>query len=63
MDRTFKVVRDPFAQLWSLHAFVRQGAHMKQVPLLFCLMSRRQAKDYKAVMKTVLEILPGKGLL
>ena len=46
-------------QLWSIHAFVRDGDHMKQVPLLFCLMSRRRAKDYKAVLQAVLDVLPG----
>ena len=36
---------------------------MKQVPLLFCVMSRRRTKDYEAVLETVLEIIPGEGLL
>ena len=37
----------------------RDGDHMKQVPLLFCLMSRRRTKDYKAVLQAILDVLPG----
>lgn len=34
MDATFKVVKDPFKQLFSIHAFVRQSNDIKQVKLL-----------------------------
>jgi hypothetical protein len=42
MDATFKIVKDPFQQLFSIHAFVRSDDDVKQVPLLFALMSRRK---------------------
>ncbi len=58
-DGTFKLVRDPFVQLWSVHAFVREGDSSKQLPLVFCLMSRRKKADYRAVLRAILEILPG----
>lgn len=34
MDATFKVVKDPFKQLFSIHAFVRQSNDIKQVKFL-----------------------------
>jgi len=35
VDGTFKVVRRPFHQLLSIHAYVRRNGTMKHVPLLF----------------------------
>ncbi|KAJ8310547.1 hypothetical protein KUTeg_012412 [Tegillarca granosa] len=58
IDGTFKVVRHPFVQLYSIHAFLAYEDSLKQVPLLFCLMSRRLTSDYNQVLQTVLKLLP-----
>ena len=46
LDGTFKVVKKPFVQLFSIQAFLREDEAMKQVPLVFILMSRRKTKRY-----------------
>ena len=58
VDATFKVVRQPFYQLLSVHAFLRSGESIKQVSLTFCLMSRRRKEDYVAVLEAAKQALP-----
>ncbi|XP_028408207.1 uncharacterized protein LOC114530782 [Dendronephthya gigantea] len=57
MDATFKVVKDPFKQLFSIHAFVRQNSDVKQIPLAFILMSGKKRRDYKHVLKAIKNLL------
>ena len=53
IDGTFKLVAKPFMQLFSIHGFIKKNGTFKQIPLAFCLMSRREAIDYHTVLKTI----------
>ena len=57
IDATFKLCPHPFTQLLTVNAFVKNDDHVKQVPLVFALMSGRKKRDYKAVLESVLAIL------
>ena len=57
VDSTFKLCRHQFSQ-FTVNTFVRQHDSVKQVPLVFVLISDRKKSDYKKVLKKLLEIIP-----
>ena len=61
-DGTFDVVWKPFTQLFSIHAFVRGDSCIKQVPLMFVIMSGKRKRDYKKVLKAIKSLLPSYAL-
>ena len=58
MDGTFKVIREPFTQLFSVHAFLKWDKNFKQEPLLFVIMSSRKCRDYHAFFLEIRKLLP-----
>ena len=62
IDATFKVVSPLFKPLFSIHTFIKHNSSIKQVPLLFAVMSAKRKKDYKKVLKAVKSMLPSNAL-
>jgi len=53
------VIKQPFTQLFSIHAFVKKDGELMQTPLAFVVMSRRhRRKDYKRVFRALIAALP-----
>ena len=60
VNGTFKVVRRPFTQLFSIHAFMECDGNVKQMPLLFVFnVWYKRRRDYKKVFNRTKEILDG----
>ena len=55
-----KVIKQPFSQLFSIHAFVKKDGELMQAPLAFVVISRRRRKDYKRVLRVLIAALPGR---
>ena len=58
VDGTFKIVKVPFIQLFSVHVFVKAGLCSTQVPVAFVMMSGRSAQDYDSVFKALHDLVP-----
>ena len=56
-DGSFRVVKEPFAQLFSIHAFVKKEGELKQMPLVMVVMSRRKRIDYIRVLEAIKSVL------
>ncbi|CAD5126360.1 DgyrCDS14503 [Dimorphilus gyrociliatus] len=53
IDGTFKIVKDPFYQLVSIHSHVKKNGAMKHVPLTFIFITLKQKKYYKKAFKSI----------
>ena len=53
VDGTCKSVGAPFVQLWSIHVFISHGDSVKQVPVLYSLMSGKSTDDYKEILEYI----------
>ena len=60
VDATFKVIKQPFTQLFSIHTFLKKDGELMQTPLAFIVMLRRRRKDYKRVFRALIAALPSR---
>lgn len=63
LDGTYKSCSDPFRQIWAIHGFIQVDELIKQVPLVFVLMSHQTDDDYFHVLEKLKEILESKYLI
>ena len=62
VDGIFKVVRAPFVQLFSVHAFIRQRDNLKQMSLAYYLISGKSTKEYEAIFTALPRLLSRRNL-
>ena len=58
VDGTFKIVKKPFVQMFSIHVFVKSGLCHAQIPVAFVMMSGRSSPDYVSVFKALMGLVP-----
>jgi len=58
VDDTFRLLRKPFTQIFTINIFLRAGDNTKQVSLMYVLMSGKPRADYCAVFAALLDQLP-----
>jgi hypothetical protein len=56
-DATFGITPSPWYQVYSIHAFIRHGNLDNQVHLVFVLMARNRACDYRVLFTHILYLL------
>ncbi|CAD5126881.1 DgyrCDS14905 [Dimorphilus gyrociliatus] len=61
IDATFKIVRKPFYQLFTIHGFIRKEGEYKQVPLMFVLMTGKKKKHYSLIFEELKILIDGKS--
>ena len=57
VDGTFKIMRDPFLQLLTIHTIVFFNQQTTSIPIAFIYMSRRRKIDYLEVFREIIEIV------
>jgi len=57
-DASFKVIKQPFTQLFSIHAFAKKDGELMPTPLTFVVMLCRCRKDYKRMFHALIAALP-----
>ena len=56
-DGTFRVVKDPFYQLFTVHAFVKKEGNIEQVPLMFIFMTGKSKRDNRVAFQAMKDLL------
>ena len=59
---TFKIIKHPFTEPFSTHAFIHSGDNIKQVPLMFAFTSGKRTVDYKEVLQAVKSYQPATAI-